>query len=144
MKKLIYILIFAMAFLLGTCHYVYAQNDILIPRDVAEKALKALELVPKLENQIVELNKLVKDLESSKQTVCSVSIQSATNDLILWHQKFESATSETRKEVGKTLKQRRKLAERSIKAQCNIPNNKSLFEYVLQYAPIAVAIFLKR
>jgi hypothetical protein len=141
MKKLFYILIFAIAFTLGSVNFAYCQ-EISLSRESAEKALRALELVPKLENQVVELNKLVKELEQSKLTPCVIAINSFSDVML----KLPMPSSDNSKAENKAIFQLRKqthdILKRSIQAECKWQSN-SIWKELLKIAPIAAAILLK-
>jgi hypothetical protein len=143
MKALLYVLIFAIALLLGTCRFSMAQDEIALPRDVAEKSLKALELVPKLENEIVELKKLVKELESQKHTPCSIAIADAERLIVA----IPLGEPTDTKGITKARKEQRKLVKtlilNSVKSQCNWQNSPKWYFELLKLSPIAAAIVFK-
>lgn len=143
MKKIIYIIVFLTALCFGSCLNAKAQSEISLPRDVAEKALKSLELQPKLETENAELRKLVRELQEAKQTSCSIAITAVKEDLTFWHQKFLEAPIDTQKEVKKTLGQRRKEGSLIIQKQCGLNPAPSWWKELLRYAPIAAAVLVK-
>jgi hypothetical protein len=124
---------------------VFGQTEL----DIANQRLdKTLDLVQKRDGEIIELKNLVEKLKASQATPCSIAVQTATADLVFWHAKYQDATPETRREVGKTLKQRRSEGSRLVQRQCDFQNPKTamgaIWEGVKQYAPIAVLLLMRK
>jgi hypothetical protein len=109
-------------------------QDVSLPRDVAESALKALELVPQLETRITTLEKVNKELNEAKQTPCTIAQEKVKQDLTYWLNQYQvksskSTVGSSEKELRKILKFTRKNGQRAIQAQCGF-NHKSVWSNV--------------
>ncbi len=143
-KKILFIIILSISFVLGSCTPVYAQNgDISLPRETAGSALKALKLVPALESEITELKKLVKELEAQKVTPCSVALADAERLIVaipFGEPTDTKAMQSARKEQRKLVKT---LIVNSVKSQCQWRDSPKWYLELLKFAPLAGAILLK-
>jgi hypothetical protein len=122
-------------FILSCAFSVSAQdNSINLPRDVAEKALEALELRPALETRITTLEKVNKELEAAKLTPCTLAAEKIKQDLTYWlNQKGDE------KELRKILKFTRKNGQRLLQAQCGY-DSKSALAKVWEIGKVALPI----
>lgn len=105
MKNLLFISIISLVLFFGVSN-VYSQ-DITLPRDVAETALKAMELVPAYENKIKALEVTVSELKAQQKTPCSIAMESVKGTLL----QFELL--DTSKLSPEDAKQARKLREKT-------------------------------
>jgi uncharacterized coiled-coil protein SlyX len=127
-----------------------AQDDITIPRDIAEKALTSLRLVPELEAKIKEQNTLIETLKAAQVTPCSIAVKTTSDDLAAWLNRFENAKTENRKEYQAILRLKRKESSATVARQCDLPNNKTglnlAWQTLKDFAPVAIslAILLKK
>lgn len=142
MKKLISIVFFI---LIGTiCTY---SQDVSLPRDVAEKALKAIELIPALEAENEALRNQVQKLKDSQQTPCSIAINAIKNNLLLLENINTNNLSErdaiyVLKMRKKTYNLFRKSSNKILQSQCNYKDENKLNQILLNLIPLSV-LFLK-
>jgi hypothetical protein len=135
MKKAIYISLFIFLF----CVSALAQ-DVSLPRDVAEKALEALELRPALETRITTLEKVNKELTEAKQTPCTITAEKVKQDYVFWLNGYDTASPEKRKQIDRMLKFVRKSGRKSVAAQCGYKTSSVLsqvWDGVKNVAPFA-------
>jgi len=143
MKRILLFLLLAMICTFGTCNYSFAQESITLDRQTAESALKAIELVPKLEAEIVELKKLNKELELQKTTPCSISIRDAERLIVAIPLGEPDDTKAVIKARGEQRKLVKMLIINTVKSQCNWQSPEPFWKTLLKYAPIAAAVLLK-
>lgn len=144
MKKLfINLVIFInLAFLLTATNF--AQNsEISLPRDVAEKALKSIELVPKLEAENSALRKQVAELESAKLTPCQILINNFSDIMLKLPMPASDNSKAENKAIFQLRKQTHDILRRSIQAECKWQPSNSIWKELLKIAPIAGVILFK-
>jgi hypothetical protein len=140
MKKLILITIFVFC----SGGFALAQ-DVSLPRETAETALKALEENPILKAKIAELEKQNKALADAQRTPCTLAQERLKSDLIFWINEFKTADDLTKRQITKIIKQTRKTGERSVKTQCGVKDADISFADVLKVAAgIAPILILLR
>lgn len=142
MKKILLILTFLFIFSVNN----YSQ-DITLPRDVAEKALTALELVPAYEVKIKALEVTVSELKAQQKTPCSIAMDTIKGNLLQFEILDTSKLSEkdakqVRKLRAKTYDFLKKKSSKVLQSQCGyVEQNK--WELVLkQLLPLSY-LFLK-
>lgn len=136
--KYFLIIIFICAFSL----FGFGQ-EISLPRDVAEKALKAIELVPKLEAENEQLKKLVSELESAKLTPCVIAINNFSEAMNKLPMPSADNSKIANKEIIRFRKQTHELLKRSVQSQCNWQDSPKWYLDILKLTPIALAVLLK-
>ena len=96
-----------------------AQEEVSLPRDVAEKALKALELVPVLEDKIEKLETEITELERAKLTPCTIAQEKVKNDLVFWLDRYAAAGEAERPQIEKVIRDLRRTSKKLLAAQCD-------------------------
>jgi ABC-type xylose transport system substrate-binding protein len=144
MKKLFYILILfvGLNLVIGLTVTNSFGQTIELPRESAEKALRALETLPKVEAENVELKKLVKEMESAKLTPCAILINNFSDVMLKLPMPSSDSSKAENKAIFQLRKQTHDILKRSIQAECKWQSN-SIWKELLKIAPIAAAILLK-
>lgn len=144
MKKII---LTALLFLIFGAINKANSQDITLPRDVAETALKSLELVPVYETKIKALENLVTELKASQKTPCSIAIDTVKNTLIqIEYLDTSKLSQEDAKEVRKMRKKTysflKKNSSNLLQSQCGYKNENKLEILLKQLIPLSY-LFLK-
>jgi hypothetical protein len=124
---------------------VYGQNNQTVSQEFIDDAAKAFQLViaqrdeiDKQGKQIADLQKLVKTLESSARTPCTIAQVQVKADLTEWLGRLSGDEVKDR-EILKILKDVRKQGRRAINQQCGV-NYKTFWGQVWDGVKVAVPI----
>lgn len=146
MQLKIFIFIFI---IFGVFINVNAQTELEVANQRLDKTLDLLENSElkrqNLESQIQVLNLKVEKLEQLQDTPCSTAIKSSTADLTYWHNLYNNANDFNRKELQKTLKERRKYNSKILSTQCGFDNKSGLQKFtsaVKDYSPLLALLLL--
>lgn len=126
--------------------YNYSQ-DITLPRDVAEKALTALELVPAYEIKIKALETTVAELKAQQKTPCSIAVDTVKGTLLQFELLDTSKLSkedakQTRKLRKKTYDFLKKNSSNILQSQCGYVTQNKWELLLKQLVPLSY-LFLK-
>lgn len=116
-----------------------SAQDVSLPRDVAEKALEALELRPAFETRIATLEKVNKELEAAKMTPCTIAAEKVKQDYVFWLKDFDAASPAKQKQIVKMLKMTRKQGRKMLGSQCGYKND-SILKQAWEAAKVGIPL----
>lgn len=137
-------LIFTLFLFLSTITY---GQDISLPRDVAEKALKAIEIVPALQLENENLKNEISVLKASQQTPCSLAINSITKNLLNLENINTSKLTKkdakyVRKMRDKTYKFLKNNSNNILQSQCNYKEKDKLQDFLKLVLPLSLLLLI--
>ena len=118
------------------------SQDISLPRETVEKALKAVELVPVLKEENENLKKQIEVLKASQQTPCSILQTTVKNNLIELHREYNNTKEiKDKKQLEKTIKWTRSSYKKSLASICNYNDDPLLLKILKIAIPIVPYIY---
>jgi hypothetical protein len=122
--------------------------QITVSQEFLDDSAKAFALVvsqrdqiAKMEAQITDLQKLVKEVEKANLTPCAISMNAVKADLVFWTDKLNGTAKD--KEILKILKDVRKQGRKSVANQCGISSQSDFMKFLdvaSRFAPLLLLL----